>query len=266
MAMNTEEGYQTKNYQQKNTVKLKKRRMRKRPLKLLILLIAVVGVMYSPLFSVREIIVQGNAIVTDEKIISLSEIAEGERLYAVSLKKSAQNIEYYPYIESAEVKRRIPNKIIITVNERKPVGAVVIPSGYIQVSKDGRMLAIEPNIVNYNLPVISGVNLEEIPSPGNIIKNNSLAQALEIIEKCDQELLNNIAELNVGQADYILACTNEGIEIRLGDVQDINERLSDLNNILNRIVAQKIAVSDIEYIDMRYQNAPVIKKKQDENN
>ena len=160
------------------------------------------------------------------------------------------------------VKRRLPDRIVIDIVERKPVGAVVTTNGYIQVSADGRLLSISPTIGKYNLPVISGVQLSEIPAPGNIIQNDNLTKALQIISESDQELLNNLAELNVGQADQVMACTNEGIEIRLGDVDDIEIRLLDLNDILKDIVKQKIRAEDIEYIDMRYLDAPVIKLKE----
>ena len=218
--------------------------------------------LHSQLFSVKTIVVTGNSIVPNEKIVELSEISAGERLYAVNIKDSEKKIGYYPYVEAVTIKRKLPDRIQIDIVERKPVGAVVTTNGYIQVSADGRLLSIAQTIGKYNLPVISGVQLSEIPAPGNIIQNDNLTKALQIISESDQELLNNLAELNVGQADSIMACTNEGIEIRLGDVDDIEVRLLDLNDILKDIVKQKIRAEDIEYIDMRYLDAPVIKLKE----
>ena len=243
-----------------------RRRLRLRlPKGLLLTALGIVGIyllLHSQLFSVKTIDVTGNSIVPDEKIVELSEIAAGERLYAVNIKDSAKKIGYYPYVESVTVKRRLPDRIVIDIVERKPVGAVVTTNGYIQVSADGRLLSISPTIGKYNLPVISGVQLSEIPAPGNIIQNDNLTKALQIISESDQELLNNLAKLNGGQADQVMACTNEGIEIRLGDVDDIEIRLLDLNDILKDIVKQKIRAEDIEYIDMRYLDAPVIKLKE----
>lgn len=244
--------------------KMKKlpRKLRKKLLGIIAVVLVVYLLLHSPLFTVQSIIVEGNSIVTDEKIVDLSEITAGERLYAVNINDSVKKISYYPYVESVEIKRKLPDKIIIEMVERKPVAAIVITGGYIQVNVEGRLLSIAPNIGQYNLPVISGVQLSEIPAPGNIIQNDNLTQALQIISQCDQELINNLAELNVGQANSIMACTNEGIEIRLGNVENITVRLADLNDILHKIVAQRIKAEDIEYIDMRYLDAPVIKLKE----
>lgn len=239
------------------------RKIRKGALFLIAFLIGLYMLLHSQLFCVELVDVTGNIIVSDEKIIELSEITAGERLYAVNIKDSEKKIGYYPYIDAVQVKRKLPNRIIIEIVERKPVGAVVTAGGYVQVSADGRLLSVSPTIGQYNLPVISGVLLSEIPTPGNIIQNDNLTQALQIIAECNQELLSNLAELNVGQADSIMACTNEGIEIRLGNVDNIETRLLDLNDILQDIVNQKIRAEDIEYIDMRYLDAPVIKLKEE---
>ena len=170
-------------------------------------------------------------------------------------------IALYPYIESVHIRKKLPNKIVIDVVERQAVGVVVTSDGYIQVSQEAIMLTIQPNLGNYNLPVISGIDLTDIPSPGQVIENENINQALKIISSCDADLLNNIAELNVGQENYILAYTNQGVEIRLGDVESIEAKMKDLNDILNDIVSQKVVEKNIQYIDMRYQGAPVIKMK-----
>ena len=214
-----------------------------------------------PIFNVSSIVVEGNTSVDSQKIIELSEIKEGDNLFQVSKKDSEEMIALYPYIESVHIRKKLPNKIVIDVVERQAVGVVVTSDGYIQVSQEAIMLTIQPNLGNYNLPVISGIDLTDIPSPGQVIENENINQALKIISSCDADLLNNIAELNVGQENYILAYTNQGVEIRLGDVESIEAKMKDLNDILNDIVSQKVVEKNIQYIDMRYQGAPVIKMK-----
>ena len=82
---------------------------------------------------------------------------------------------------------------------------------------------------------------------------------MEILQNCDQSLLDNIAELNVGQDYYILAYTNQKLEVRLGGLDNIEQRLQDLNGILTNVVGTTIASDQILYIDMRYEGSSVIK-------
>lgn len=103
-----------------------RRRLRLRlPKGLLLTALGIVGIyllLHSQLFSVKTIDVTGNSIVPDEKIVELSEIAAGERLYAVNIKDSAKKIGYYPYVESVTVKRRLPDRIVIDIVERQAGG------------------------------------------------------------------------------------------------------------------------------------------------
>ena len=226
---------------------------------LLFVLIYLVG--SSPLFDVKTITVQGNETVTTEKIISLAEIETGDNFFAIRVKKAKENLEYYPFIEKAEVKRKLFNKVSIIVQERPAIGYVVTPDGYIQVSADARMLAIQQTLNDYNLPVISGVDLDELTSLGGVIENHKLQQALKVLSSCDKELLGNLAELNVSQNGEIIAYTNQKLEVRLGEMDNVERRLADLNDIIREIAEQKIPLNEIQYIDVRYSGVPVIKMK-----
>lgn len=226
---------------------------------LLFVLIYLVG--SSPLFDVKTITVQGNETVTTEKIISLAEIETGDNFFAIRVKKAKENLEYYPFIEKAEVKRKLFNKVAIIVQERPAIGYVVTPDGYIQVSADARMLAIQQTLNDYNLPVISGVDLDELTSLGGVIENHKLQQALKVLSSCDKELLGNLAELNVSQNGEIIAYTNQKLEVRLGEMDNVERRLADLNDIIREIAEQKIPLNEIQYIDVRYSGVPVIKMK-----
>lgn len=125
------------------------------------------------------------------------------------------------------------------------------------------MLAIQQSLSNYRLPVISGVGINELPELGGIIQNKKLRQALDILQSCDVTLLDNIAELNVGQEYYILLYTNQQLEVRLGGLENMEQRLKDLNKILTEVVGTKIASDRILYIDMRYENSSAIIKLRD---
>ena len=212
-----------------------------------------------PFFQVSEIAVEGTTALTVDKVISLSGIQTGDNFFYLDTWNAKKDLEQNPFVEDVKIRRMLPNKVTIAVTERKSIGYIVTTDGYIQVGEDGRLLAIQQTLSNYNLPVISGIDLSELPAIGGFIENEKLKQALEILQNCDQSLLDNIAELNVGQEYYILAYTNQKLEVRLGGLDNIEQRLQDLNGILTNVVGTKIASDQILYIDMRYEGSPVIK-------
>lgn len=212
-----------------------------------------------PIFQVSEIAVEGTTALSDEKAISLSGIQKGDNFFYLDVWNAQKDLKANPFVEKVKIRRSLPNKVTIVITERKSVGYIVTTDGYIQVGEDGRLLAIQQTLSNYNLPVISGVDLSELPAIGGFIENEKLKQALEILQNCDQSLLDNIAELNVGQEYYILAYTNQKLEVRLGGLDHIEQRLQDLNGILTNVVGTQIASDQILYIDMRYNGSSVIK-------
>ena len=216
-----------------------------------------------PVFQVKTITVNGNHALSSDKIIAISGFSEGDNLFRLSTGKAKQQLKNNPFVERVRIRRVLPDELVIEITERPSVGYIVTSDGYIQVDGDGRLLAIQQSLSNYRLPVISGVGLDELPELGGFIQNEKLKQALEILQNCDATLLNNIAELNVGQDYYILLYTNQQLEVRLGGLDNIEQRLKDLNKILTEVVGTKIASDKILYIDMRYENSAAVIKLRD---
>lgn len=212
-----------------------------------------------PFFQVQEIMVEGTTALRDDKAIALSGFKQGDNFFYLDIWDAKKSLKQNPFVEDVTIRRTLPNHVTICIKERKSIGYIVTTDGYVQVGEDGRFLAIQQSLSNYNLPVISGVELSELPAIGGFIENEKLKQALEILQNCDQSLLDNIAELNVGQEYYILAYTNQKLEVRLGGLDQIEQRLEDLNEILTHVVGTQIAADQILYIDMRYEDSPYIK-------
>lgn len=243
----------------------KKRRLRKgfkKFLLFLVLIIALVIFLRSSLFTITEIQVTGNINVSREKVVSLAEIAPEDTLFKVNGNAVKDRLCAYPFIAEAKLKRHIPHTLVIEITEREPIGFIVTPNGYVQFDKEGMVLAVTGSMGMYNLPIITGIDIGDIPSPGACLDNQSFNNALNVIKSCDPQILSNIAEINIGANGYVLAYTYQGIEIKIGTADDVKLRLANLRDILAEISAENINIADIEYIDIRYKDVPVIKFKE----
>ncbi len=246
---------------------IRKRKLRIKRLKLIGAILCSCALLFIisglSVFQVQSITVTGNYALSADKVIMLSGIQQGDNLFRMRMGAAEELLEHNPFVEKATVRRQLPDGISIALTERKSVGYIVTRDGYVQVAADGRLLAIQQSLSDYKLPVISGVGLDELPELGGIIQNEKLKQALEILQNCDTALLDNIAELNVGKDHYILLYTNQQLEVRLGGLENMEQRLKDLNQILTEIVGTKIASDQILYIDMRYENSSAVIKVRD---
>lgn len=227
----------------------------------LLIIIGLYFFMHSPIFNIQNITVKGNKNLAIEDIKRLSQLSQGDNLFKINKDEIIKNILVHPLIKEVEISRDLPSTLRIDILERKPIGLVVCEDGFIQVSEKGYFISIDRDLGNYKLPVISGVSMDYLPGPGQIIKKEGLHTALEILSNIESELLENIAEINVADPDYILAYTTQGIEIRLGSKEEVEGKLEDLQDILERIINLVIDEKEIEYIDLRFSGPPIIKKK-----
>lgn len=228
---------------------------------ILILIICVYFFLHSPVFNISNIEVIGNKYLAQDKILELSQISKGTNLFKINKKNIKENIAVQPLVKNVQITRKLPSTLVINVIEHKPVGLVVCEDGFIQVSEIGTFLSLSRQIGDYKLPVISGINMEYIPGPGQAIENQGLSVALSILKKIDSSLLESLVEINVQDTKHILAYTLHGIEIKLGSQNDMENKLIKLQEILNDIVNSVIDENSIEYIDLRFPNSPVYKKK-----
>lgn len=87
------------------------------PLMFAVAIVAAIFVM-SVFFRVSDIQVKGNVHYTPEEIIRASAIEEGDNLFFFDrIAAISRALSKLPYIEDIAVERRLPNKVIITVEE-----------------------------------------------------------------------------------------------------------------------------------------------------
>jgi len=80
--------------------------------------------------NIKEVIVKGNDCLSEDEIFCKCGIQLGENIFKLDLKKSKDSLIQEPRIKEVEIKRVIPNKIIISVKERKAAAFVCIGEEY----------------------------------------------------------------------------------------------------------------------------------------
>ena len=162
-------------------------------------------------------------------------------------------------MQNVVVTRHFPHWIGIEITERQPAGVLLNNGSYLQFSKDGVLLDNTKTLTHLNLPLITGFSMKDVPSPGEAFKDNErFNDILKIVNACSDELLTMIQEINIEDRSNILAYTSQGLEIRIGGVDDIEARMAALNDIMNQVILSGIVEEPIEAIDIRYAKSPVI--------
>ena len=115
-------------------------------LKLFLLIAIIVGgtvfAFTSPIFNIKDIKVTNNSQITSDTIISLSGLKTEEDIFKFYKNDVVNKIKENPYVDSAEVHRKLPSTIEIDVTERVPAFSVDYMGKYAYINTQGYILEI----------------------------------------------------------------------------------------------------------------------------
>jgi len=167
------------------TIKKRKRRKKRYGLRLLIIIILCVAlyfVLHIDYFKIDGIAVVGNKEITDEQIIELSELKTGEDLFDVFPVSVEKRIKKNLYIQDVNVKRVLPNKVEIVVQERSGKTQVAFGKKYVVTDNDGMVLEIADK--KRKVTFIDGVTAEkaELKKTVTVKQPEEWEKAVELIK------------------------------------------------------------------------------------
>ena len=198
----------------------------------------IIAIMTSPLFNIKEIIIEGNDKITKDEIISLSQINLDENTYKISKNKVEKEILENPYIKNVEIKRSLPSKIVITVEERKATYMIEYGNAYVYINNQGYILEVSNQ--KLEVPIIQGAetNSEELV-PGGRLCNNDLIKMSTVIKimelAANNEIANLITRIDMeNDKNYRIVFESEQKVAYLGDDTDLNTKILSIKSILEK--------------------------------
>lgn len=221
---------------------MQKRKKKQKAIKwiliLALLIVAILCAMFSPLFNIKKIEVQGNEIISKNEIISLSQIQLEENTFKLNKSQIKKQIKENAYIQSVIIVRNLPSEIVIKVEERKPAYLLEYAGSYVVIDKQGYMLEIKNE--KMNLPVIQGaVTSTEEFKVGNRLCTEDLEKLAEILRIVEIAQVNDIYTIITGidieNAENIkLIFESEDKVAYLGDSSNMNTKILMIKSIIEK--------------------------------
>lgn len=200
---------------------------------LLLFVIALVMLLTSPVFCVKSVEVLGNSRLTAEEIYAAADIPEGINSFRLSLRGTKKRVESLPYIMTAKVSRRLPDKIRIHVTERTEKAMAKTAAGYAVIDNTGSVLRLVDK--EEGLPILSGFQTEQAVegSPIQLSEGKPIEEYLAIMNVLEKEaLLEPIKEISILSNIDVRLYLKSGMEIYLGATEDMEYKLKLVRNIL----------------------------------
>ena len=206
-------------------------------------IVLLIFLMVSPIFNIENIEIEGNSILSNEKIISLSEIHIDENIFRINKMSVKEKIKSNAYVESVEISRKLPNTIQIQIKERKVKYMLEYADGYVYVNSQGYMIDISKD--KKEVPIIIGYSTENTDiAIGNRLKNEDLKgieMANKIVEVANSnEITSLITKIDISNSkNYTLILETEGKKIYLGDCTDLTTRIARAKAIIEKTAGKE---------------------------
>ena len=112
-------------------------------------------------FNAKSLTITGNHMFSDKQIISQADLKKGVNIFSVNLSIVQKRLLAHPWIEEAEISRKLPSGIKIRIKEHKAVAIVDFGRRFL-INNKGKIFkewnAEDPGI----LPVINGLRYSDI--------------------------------------------------------------------------------------------------------
>ena len=208
--------------------------------------------------NIEEIVIKGNNYLSEVDVFHKSRIKYGENIFKFDLKKTTEYLMCEPWIKELEIKRIIPNKIIITLKERERAAIVYIDGKYFIFSKEGIVLSEIETPEKLTLPLISGLKVQQL-KVGDTIDEPEFRIALEIINSANIVFPKEFYKVKILAADdFMLFNIGNTLQVRASKAEEIINKGELLREALGKIIKEKLPV---EYIDIRFNESVIIKVK-----
>jgi cell division protein FtsQ len=209
----------------------------------------------TPRFAVASVQVRGASRMSPEQIVAAAAIPSGTNIFRLDTADVIGRVEALPEVRRADVVRELPDRVVISVEERRPF--TLVHGGRLHwMDEEGRLLGASLAAVASPMPVISGLTADELASmrtaPGP--KARTAIAVIRALLRSGNALTAEISEIDMSRREGPVLYTVDGVEVRLGS-EDWEERLARLEGVLAQVATQ-----DVRAIDLRFRDQVVFQK------
>ena len=202
-------------------------------------------------FRIDEVEVRGLRFLTEDSIVSQLQLSTESSVWG-DTDAWAERVASHPMVRSAQVDRKIPNGLLVRVEERRPIALAPTPT-LEPVDVDGRRLPIDPARYRLDLPILASSHTP--PEGSQLFPEDvrSLAAEIDRLMNVDAEFVQRVSTLSWDDRGSLVAHMS-GPEVlflfRPGTSESrLREGEAALTDALARAPSNVPAIVDLRFAD-----------------
>ena len=219
--------------------------------------------MILPITSTAKFVFEINASsLTEKEIKKIIGVEEGVKWSSIDSSNIASILKSYPLVEHVDVKKRFPDKVYISLTERRPIAVSfvnidgsIVP---LEIDKEGVVFRMGWQEKTSTLTILSGIEFQN-PKIGMKVHHKlvSLFNRLDFISKSNPLLLAGISEVKVREkkyGDYDLVIYPTYSKIKVISNKELSENTLNRMILILDVLKTDVVAREIEYVDIRGAN------------
>lgn len=203
---------------------------------LLLALLATAGFVAWNILCVQTVAITGNKRLGVEEIIKIAGIPLGDNIFKINLGDVRRNLESNPYIEVLSVSRILPDTIDIQIHERIAFAVISVSEGQVVIDEAANVLEIllpsasVESMIRVRGMQLIGYKAGETVSTEDDFQATTLIALMNALSKAGMQ--DAFVEMDVGNPLDLRLLTADGITVRLGQSEQLDEKLAWVRSVL----------------------------------
>lgn len=208
------------------------------------------------IFNLKNIIVTGDTLITEDYIIDEMDNFKGENIIFLKKEDLIKKIKFNPYVKNLEIKRKLPNSITLEVEESKGLYYIYDGDDFNIISSDLIILEKTYEVNEERLIEIRGKDITGKVIGDKVDESHRIRSLLEEVYKQYEIIKNknesfNITALEIEDLSLIKVYLGD-IQIIIGSDENFRKKMSDAINIYKTGLVN-------EYINVSFNGTPDFK-------
>lgn len=214
----------------------KKKRKRKKliykALSVIAVVIAIVAVIttlsLTVFFKIEKITVTGNVKYSEEQIIQVLPIKQDKNLFLSNTEEAKATLEEaLPYVFNAEIKRKLPDQIIINITETPKYYSIKQAKSYILLDENLKVLELEAKEKPEGCVAIAKANVKSAVVGKQIVLDDEkvLDNLIKLTDAINRLKLDEITAISAVDVNTNSMIYEGRITIKLGTIDKLDDKL-----------------------------------------
>jgi cell division protein FtsQ len=214
----------------------------------------------NPQFAIAQIVVETDGTMTPSQVLQFAGVAVGQNLLAADLNQIQRNLEMIPVVRSVEVRRRLPQRLVIRVSERLAVarlrgpGAELSEAGFM-IDRAGMVMkplrlsdgtSLQPQTLG-SLPILTGATLADV-QVGRPAQSDQVYHALKLLDRLQQSAAGSMLEIesiDLSKPQVLTLTTRQKSMVKF-EVGELPQQLRRLSAILSWAAQRQRIVQTVD--------------------